>query len=308
MKKSGVILGLILVIVGLIILLKSSGILVFSWWTIWKLWPFAFIFIGIAVLPIKKAWKGFFYILSIVGCVATMVYTTKHNEYGTWRERIRDFFDRRNLTELPEDLLQSDQISYFGFSDSITNVRVNAEFAAGTYLFETKSYKKMLRLTFRGTGYDSSVTENESGGVLNLHPKQWDDNRTSNGKIHLYDGFNYIFNLRGEKSDVSLDAGNLRIDTLKINAEEASTWHITLSKLTPEIHLFINAHPDAGAIELTIPASSGYQFTTTVISDSTQWNNMQPVEPGSYQSDNFTKAMSRVFIHANTRDITVQHK
>jgi hypothetical protein len=105
---------------------------------------------------------------------------------------------------------------------------------------------------------------------------------------------------------MSLNAINLKIDTLNINAEEASTWHITLSRLLPETHVFIKAHPDAGNIELTIPASSGYRFTTTVISSDTQWNNMQPVKPGIYQSDNFTDAKSQIFIQSNTQKVDIR--
>ena len=307
MKKNGLILGVILVIIGLIILLKSFGMLAFSWWTIWKTWPFAFIFVGIAVLPIKKAWKAVFYVVSIIACVATMMYVSKNNGYGTWKERIVDFFNREDLTELKEEILQSDQISYFGFSDSITRVHVNAEFAAGTYSFETKPNKKLLRLSFQGNDYMSSVTEDEAGGCLNLSPKQR-NNRSSSGKVYIYENFDYTFSLRGEKSDLSLNAENLKIDTLKINAEEASTWHITLSKLIPEMYIFIKAHPDAGNIELTIPASSGYRFTTTVISDDTQWNNMQPVEPGIYQSDDFSGATTRIFIQSDTRGVNIRHK
>jgi hypothetical protein len=209
--------------------------------------------------------------------------------------------------ELREDLMQSDQITYFGFSDSITYVHVNAEFASGTYVFETKPYKKMLSLSFQGNDYTSSVTENENSGFLNLRPKQW-DNRAGKGKIYLYENFNYTFSLQGEKSDVSLDAGNLKIDTLNINANESSTWHITLSKLVPETYVFIKAHPDAKNIKLTIPASSGYRFTTTVLSDDVQWNNMQPVEPGTYQSDNFKEAKSRIFIQSDTKAVDIRYQ
>jgi hypothetical protein len=272
-----------------------------------RTWPFCFIFIGIGILPIKKVWKGLLYVIAIIACVATMIYVSQHNEYGTWREQIRNFFDKQDLTELKDDIMQSDQITYFSFSDSITHVKVNAKFASGKYVFETKPYKKMLRLSFKGTDYESHVTENEAGGFLNLHPKRW-DSRESNGKIFLYEDFNYAFSLQGEKSNVTLNAGRLKIDTLNINADEASTWQITLSKLVPETYVFIKAHPNAGSIKLTLPALSGYQFTTTVITDDTQWNNLQPVEPGKYQSNNFKEAKSRIFIQSNVREITVQVK
>lgn len=307
MKKNGFVLGIIFVIIGLIILLKSFGILSFSWLALFKTWPFAFIFIGIGILPIKKVWKGIFYIISIVACVATLIHVSQNNEYGTWKERLRNFFDGGNFTELKEDFLQSDQISYFGFSDDITHVNVNAEFVSGEYIFETKPYKKMLRLTFQGNEYSSSVTEDDAVGFLKLRPKQWKC-RESNGKIYLYENFNYTFHLQGEKSDVSLNADNLKIDTLHITANETSTWHITLSNLLPETHIFIKAHRNAGSIELTIPESSGYQFTTTALSDDSQWNNMQPIESGKYMSNNFTETKSQIFIHSNTNEVKIRVK
>ena len=89
-------------------------------------------------------------------------------------------------------------------------------------------------------------------------------------------------------------------------ANEASTWHITLSNLLPETYVFIKAHPDTDNIELTVPSSSGYQFTTTVLADNPQWNNMQPIESGKYQSNNFAETKSRIFIQSNTNAVAVR--
>ena len=302
MKKNGVILGLVFITIGFVILLKSFGIIAFSWWALFKTAPFAFIFIGIGILPIKKVWKALFFILTIIACVATMIYVSNNNGHKTWKERLKHYI-KWDLSELKEDIMQSEQLNYFGFSDSVTHVNVNAEFAAGTYVFETKLDKK-LKLSLQGNHYTSSVTEDATTGVFNLRPKEW-DNGESNGKISLYEKFGYTFDLLGEKSEVSLNAEKLRIDTLNITANEGSSWHITLSRLLPETHVFIKAHPDAGAIELTLPASSGYQFTTTVISDDLQWNNLQPTEPGIYQSADFAKARVRVFIYSNSNEVVL---
>jgi len=244
-----------------------------------------------------------FFHLTIIACVATMIYVSNNNGHGTWKERLKHYI-KWDLSELKEDIMQSEQLNYFGFSDSVTHVKVNAEFAAGTYVFETKLDKK-LKLSLSGNHYTSSVTEDATTGFFNLRPKEW-DNGESNGKISLYEKFGYTFDLLGEKSEVSLNAEKLKIDTLNITANEGSSWQITLSKLLPETHIFIKAHPDAGAIELTLPASSGYQFTTTVISDDLHWNNLQPTEPGIYQSADFAKAKARVFIYSNSNEVEVR--
>jgi hypothetical protein len=194
-------------------------------------------------------------------------------------------------------MMQSDQITYLGFSDTITHVTVNAEFAPGKYTIESKSNKKinMLHFSFKGNRYNTTITEDGLNGVLNLIPKEY-DNLQSSGKISLYEDLNYIFNLQGENSDVTLHAENLKIDTLHIAANKSSTWQISLSKLVSKTYVIIKSHPDAKNIELTIPASSGYQFTTSVISDEKQWNNLQPTETGAYQSENFNRANTLIFI------------
>lgn len=58
MKSRNLFLGIILLFVGIISLLASFDVIDFSWSIAWKLWPMLFIFVGIALLPVKEWLKA----------------------------------------------------------------------------------------------------------------------------------------------------------------------------------------------------------------------------------------------------------
>ena len=54
MKSKNLFLGILLLFIGVISLWASLDVIDFSWRIAWKLWPMLFIFVGIAILPIKE--------------------------------------------------------------------------------------------------------------------------------------------------------------------------------------------------------------------------------------------------------------
>ena len=54
MKSKNLFLGILLLFIGVISLLASLDVIDFSWRIAWKLWPMLFIFVGVAILPIKE--------------------------------------------------------------------------------------------------------------------------------------------------------------------------------------------------------------------------------------------------------------
>ena len=58
MKSRNLFLGIILLFVGIVSLLASFDVIDFSWSIAWKLWPMLFIFVGIALLPVKEWLKA----------------------------------------------------------------------------------------------------------------------------------------------------------------------------------------------------------------------------------------------------------
>lgn len=58
MKSRNLFLGIIILFVGVISLLVALDVIDFSWTVAWRLWPMLFIFVGVAILPVKEWLKA----------------------------------------------------------------------------------------------------------------------------------------------------------------------------------------------------------------------------------------------------------
>src|SRR5450759_5149685 len=57
MKYKHLFWGLILIAIGMLFILNNFGIIHFSWFSFWRLWPVFLLFWGIAILPVKDMVK-----------------------------------------------------------------------------------------------------------------------------------------------------------------------------------------------------------------------------------------------------------
>lgn len=205
MKKSGVIWGIMLILLGTVILLRSFGILYFSWWSLWKIWPLIFVFIGISILPAKGWVKSLLYTLTVAAGIGLMVYLEQDNPHRSeWRgscwnwnrEHVRAF-----KKELRKELQDSDQTIYFNFTDSVETVHVDANLLPGEYTFKGKTSNNSLQCYFAGSEYFTSFRSEGRNGFVDIVPDSYevDDNE---GKIYLDEQKSYVFNVVGESSKI----------------------------------------------------------------------------------------------------------
>jgi hypothetical protein len=57
MKNKNVFWGLLLIAIGVLLILKTSHVIFFSYYDLIKLWPVILIWIGIALIPMKDIFK-----------------------------------------------------------------------------------------------------------------------------------------------------------------------------------------------------------------------------------------------------------
>ena len=69
MKSRNLFLGIILLFVGVIALLAALDVIDFSWIVAWRLWPMMFIFMGIAILPVKEWLRAILLLVALALCV-----------------------------------------------------------------------------------------------------------------------------------------------------------------------------------------------------------------------------------------------
>ena len=69
MKSKNWFLGLIFLFVGVVALLATLNVFEFDWRIAWRLWPMLFIFIGIAILPVKEWIRALLLVLVLAASV-----------------------------------------------------------------------------------------------------------------------------------------------------------------------------------------------------------------------------------------------
>ena len=69
MKSRNLFMGIIFLFVGVVTLLATLEVIYFSWRVAWRLWPMLFIFIGIAILPIKDWLKALLLLVTLAASV-----------------------------------------------------------------------------------------------------------------------------------------------------------------------------------------------------------------------------------------------
>ena len=104
MKSKNWFIGIIILFIGVVALLNTSGVIDFSWRIAWRMWPILLIFIGIAILPVKDWLKAVLLVATLaVGMLLYRNEAKKEAErypsgwYGTvrqwWDELDDDVFD-----------------------------------------------------------------------------------------------------------------------------------------------------------------------------------------------------------------------
>ena len=74
-------MGIVFLFVGVVTLLATLDVIDFSWRVAWRLWPMLFIFIGIAILPIKDWLKAVLLVVALAAGVLLYRYEDgKHDD------------------------------------------------------------------------------------------------------------------------------------------------------------------------------------------------------------------------------------
>ena len=82
--------GVMLVLIGILFILKNTGVIYFDWQTIWRIWPIILILWGISLIPIKDYLKLIFSVAAI-GLSILLVNRYDKNDYYRfgWKEHDR---------------------------------------------------------------------------------------------------------------------------------------------------------------------------------------------------------------------------
>lgn len=303
MKYKHLFWAIILIALGIIFILNNFGILNFSWYSFWQLWPVILILWGISVLPVKDVAK-FGMLIGVI--LVTMLFISKLPDHRPWFSHFHrngnmnwewTDDDEDNDTR-PNTVDQNLSVPY----DSLAKkALLELDAAAGSFTIsgETPEF-----LAFNKTGdignYELTTHDLASRKTISL---RLEDQRSSHhiNKNHVTIRMNEkpVWNLKFNigAASMDMDLGNYKIDTAEFDAG-ASSITLKLGDKNPLSVVTFNA--GASSIHLSVPKSAGCQVSSESFLVSKSFEGFQKKEGHIYETSNFSKSSSKIYIVVKT--------
>lgn len=304
MKYKHLFWGLILIAIGMLFILNNFGIIHFSWFSFWRLWPMIFLFWGITILPVKDAIK---YVLLGVTLVTMFLIINRipegrpwywhfHHPEHSFRWEWNDDEDNNNNTKT-----YSDQNLSVPFDSLSTKGILSLDAAAGD--FKIKGTTAEL-LSFAKTGdignYEMTTKDIADGKKITLKMQEGTSRHNIrknevNIKLNTKPSWNLDMNIGAASAD--FDLSDYRIDTADFEAGAAS-MDVKLGDKNPKTVLMFNA--GASSIHVEVPKTSGCQVTSESFLVSKTLEGFENKGNHVYQTSNFNSNKTKIYITIKT--------
>jgi hypothetical protein len=304
MKYRHLFWAIILISIGVLFMLGNFGIIHFTWFSFWRLWPLILIFWGIAILPIKDLFK---FGLLIATVLLAIIFFNRIPENRPWYFNFPHGFSNRDFKAWDSE--DEDTITY-NYRDQNLSVPfdslslkgvLNLDAAAGSFTIEG-STNDFLSFNKSGDIGNYELTTNDVKGVKSISLKMKEGTVRHNIKKNNVDirlntkpSWNLDFDIGA--AEINLDLSEYRIDTAEFNAG-ASSMDIKFGDKNPLTVVSFDA--GASSITIKVPKTSGCKVTSDSFMVSKEFEDLDKVADHIYQSKGFATAKNKVYITINT--------
>jgi len=304
MKYKHLFWAIILISLGVLFILNNLGVISFTWYTIWRLWPLVFIFWGIAIFPVKDSVK-----FGLLGglLILTAFVISKLPDDNPWPLHFHHNGHNFNWSTDKDDDEDSDTRN---FKDQKLSVPfdtislkgvLNLDAAAGNFnLMDTTA--DFLSFSKTGDIGNYELTSSDKNKVKDISLKLTDNHTSGTIKenkvvirLNPKPAWNLNFNIGA--ADMNLDLSRFRIDTATFDAG-ASSMEIRLGEMNPRSVLTFNA--GASSIDVKIPKTAGCQVSSESFLVSKTFDGFEKKGDHIYQTANFKSSKSKIYITIKT--------
>jgi hypothetical protein len=294
MKAKNIIWGLLLVFIGTLFILKNFDVIYFNWHSVFRLWPFIFVFIGISILPIKSGIK---IILAIVAlAVAAIILVAYPGTSSSWGPRWW-FHSDRDRTERWDDFTEVDQTIVEPFDSTITQATFNFDAAAGTFRID-QSTGELFEFNRRGGfgKYHYSIQDMGDSRVIKIDFDGAGVGRTkitNDVDIKLNPLTAWNLNIDVGAASMDLDLTDLIISKVSIDGG-ASSIDLRLGDKSNDQEVDIES--GASSITIEVPEDFACEVRYSTVLSSKSLDGFNKVSDGTYVTDNFSSSSSNILI------------
>ncbi len=284
--------GVLLVLIGVLFILKNTGVLFFNWHTILNLWPVILILWGISLIPVKDWIKA---VLSIVTVIITFFAVQQYGRNDNWNWHFN--YNDDNDTEVNKDAatqnLSEDMDSLVKYAALDLNIGVG-EFSIN----DTTGSDQLVSLDRSGSQGRYSMTSSDSDSTrrikLSLDKAEFKGEVKNKVKMKLNPYPIWDLELNVGAAEVDFDLSPFKTRKVKIQGG-ASDINVKLGDIYPDSDVDIEA--GAASITVRIPKEAGCEITTNTFLASKNFSGFKKTDNQHYRTDGFASAAKK--IHMN---------
>jgi hypothetical protein len=292
--------GVILVLIGILFILKNTGVIFFSWHTLLNLWPALLILWGISLIPIKDWIKV---ILSIATIIITFVIVQQFGKehHLNWRFNYDDSGNDTECNETVSQNLTEDMDQKIKYATLVLNIGVG-DFR----IIDTTS--RLIELDRTGSQGKYNMTSEDSDSSrtirLSLEKAEFKGEMKNSIKMKLNPLPIWDLELNVGAAEVNFDLSPYKTRNISIQGG-ASNVEVKLGSSFPDSD--VNIEAGAASITLQVPKDAGCEITSNTFLASKNFEGFNKVDSHHYQTDGYSTAVKKIHINleAGMADIEV---
>lgn len=304
MRSKNVFWGVILVTIGILFVLRNTGVIYFNWWSVFNLWPVFLIVLGISLLPIKGIVRIILAFLVIAGSLWFIGQSDFYQRYHYWTPHNWFWWDHRDDYsyndrdyDYDEDYEWRDQLLFENYSDEMENAVLNLEAIAGKFtVAETTDYLLEFRREGNFGKYYLQADNEGSAVVLDINMDAYIKNSPklkNEATISLHPDPVWSMVVDAGAAKIDFDLSPFKIDRIDLDSG-ASSVKIRLGNRYPDTDLSFNT--GAADLVIEVPRSAGCRIDANTVLSSKNLEGFNKLENGDYQTENFDDASSKIKI------------
>jgi hypothetical protein len=286
--------GLPLVLIGILFILKNTGVLFFTWHSMWQLWPVILILWGISLIPVKDWIKlALSFVTIVITFFAIQQYGPKDNHKWNfeWNDRNnRDTNDEDNVKTY-NNVMSENYDSLTKFAELKLNIGVGNFNISDTtnMLIEVKHDNDNANYSMTARAEDS-LTRIE----LSLEKGEFNEGKIRNNvNLKLNPNPIWDLDLNVGAAEVRFDLSGFKTRNLKIQGG-ASDIDIKIGAALPLTDVKLEA--GAASIMVRVPESAGCEIISNTFMASKDFKGFTKVGNQKYQTPNFATSTNKIMI------------
>lgn len=294
--------GVFLIFIGILIILKNTGMVYFSWWSVFRLWPLLLILWGISVIPVKDYVKVILSLITVgLGLILIVnsthyspgfrLFNWPHNYHYRWYDRDQDNDKDYEYEYYSDEEEYSSKSQTFSepYDTLVMEAKLNLDAAAGTFTIEDWT-NDLVEFNKKGYFGNYSMTSQDIGDkrVINISLDKPRIRRVKNSgnvvniRLNRLPVWNFDFDIGA--ADVTLNLEEFKTDHITIDGG-ACAVDLKLGTLFNETSVNIDA--GASSITIRVPEEAGCELLATTVLSSRNLDDFEKIERGVYRTDNF---------------------